>query len=438
MDYASSKKTPRKIKKKMFFSYYLFLIYYILFIVLGFMLDSPKEVFTGLSRIFSESNILITDYIELGGLGAALVNSGLVSIIALVILYYQGIKPTGGTIAALWLMTGFAFFGKNVLNVWPGIFGVWLYSKYQKEPFFNYVLIALFGTALSPASNELIHTGLFPESIAVIFSISLSIFMGFILPPLATYCIKLHQGYSLYNIGFAAGLLGTVTMSVLRAFGINFEDRLLWSTGNNLLFTCLLLSIFLSLIIVGYVLNNKSFKFINKILQQPGRLVSDFYIMFGKGATFINMGVLGIISTLLILVIGAELNGPTIGGIFTIVGFGAFGKHPKNVIPVIIGALLSTFLNMWSLNSPSMLLAILFSTTLAPISGHFGWQYGVLAGFLHVCVVKNMGYLHGGMNLYNNGFAGGTVAIVLVPIITAFIKKVHTSVDDYKDPSTNK
>ncbi|WP_446715255.1 DUF1576 domain-containing protein [Caloramator sp. Dgby_cultured_2] len=35
----------------------------------------------------------------------------------------------------------------------------------------------------------------------------------------------------------------------------------------------------------------------------------------------------------------------------------------------------------------------------------------------------NMSYLHGGLNLYNNGFAGGIVAIVLVPIFSAILRK---------------
>jgi hypothetical protein len=32
-------------------------------------------------------------------------------------------------------------------------------------------------------------------------------------------------------------------------------------------------------------------------------------------------------------------------------------------------------------------------------------------------------YLHAGFNLYNNGFAGGIIAAVLVPIIQAFRKE---------------
>lgn len=430
MERRIKKKEKKKIKRKMYSAYYIMMCYFIFFIIFGFIIDSPKEILEGFKKILFQSNILLTDYIALGGIGAAFINSGLLSLISLFILVTVGIKPNGATLAVLWLISGFSLFGKNILNVWPIILGVWLYSKYRREPFLNYVLIALFGTTLSPAVSELIFTGIFPLSQSIALGILISIFMGFILPPLASYCIKLHGGYNLYNTGFAAGLLATALMSIFRAFEINFDKRLLWSTGNNSLFSIILLCMFSSLIIIGYISNDKSFKKFGRILKQPGRLITDFYLVDGKGLAYINMGLLGIVFTILILAIGGPLNGPTIGGIFTIVGFGAFGKHIANVTPVVVGALLCSILNIWSITSPGMLLAILFCTTLAPISGHFGWEFGVLAGFLHVCLVKNMGYLHGGLNLYNNGFAGGTVAIILVPIITAFKQKMHSGVDE--------
>jgi hypothetical protein len=45
---------------------------------------------------------------------------------------------------------------------------------------------------------------------------------------------------------------------------------------------------------------------------------------------------------------------------------------------------------------------------------------GVLAGYIHSSVVLNVGVLHAGFNLYNNGFAGGMVAAILVPLLEAF------------------
>lgn len=54
---------------------------------------------------------------------------------------------------------------------------------------------------------------------------------------------------------------------------------------------------------------------------------------------------------------------------------------------------------------PGPLLAVLFCTGLAPIAGQFGVFWGMVAGFLHMTIVQNTSILHGGMNLYNNGFA---------------------------------
>ena len=42
---------------------------------------------------------------------------------------------------------------------------------------------------------------------------------------------------------------------------------------------------------------------------------------------------------------------------------------------------------------------------------------GLIAGYLHSSVALNVGIVYGGMNLYNNGFAGGIVAIFMVPVL---------------------
>lgn len=407
------------MRRKLYPSYSLSILIFSIFVIFGLIVDGPINVFNGLKAIIFSPDILITDYVEIGGIGAAFVNAGLVTLLSIALLIIIGIKPNGSTLMSLWLMAGFSFFGKNILNVWPIILGVWLYSKYKKEPFLNYSLIALLGTSLAPAVSQLSFVGLFPIYLSIPMGCAIGIGIGFILSPLAANCTKLHQGYNLYNVGFAAGLLGTMLMAIFRALGITFESKFIWSTGNNLLFGVFLTVIFLILIGFGFYDNKDALKNTSKIAKHSGRLVSDYYIMYGKAA-YINMGILGILSTIIVIIIGGELNGPTMGGIMTIVGFGAFGKHPRNVIPIMIGALLSSVLNIWGIASPQMLISMLFSTTLAPIAGQFGWKYGILAGFLHVCTVMNTGYLHGGLNLYNNGLAGGFVAMTLIPLIHAF------------------
>ena len=82
-----------------------------------------------------------------------------------------------------------------------------------------------------------------------------------------------------------------------------------------------------------------------------------------------------------------------------------------------------SMISIWRINDPNILLAALFGTTLAPIAGEYGWKVGMIAGFLHSSVVLNISTLHGGINLYNNGFSGGLVAAFLVPIIDAFRRK---------------
>jgi hypothetical protein len=163
-----------------------------------------------------------------------------------------------------------------------------------------------------------------------------------------------------------------------------------------------------------------------KIFGHTGRLVTDFYFLH-QNSVYINMGVLGIFSTSVTLAIGAQLNGISIAGIFTIIGFGCFGKHLKNIIPVMAGAVvsayISAFFNVSDFVSPPIVAAILFSTALAPIAGHYGWIWGAVAGFLHVNIVMFVGEMNSGLNLYNNGFAAGFVAMFLLPLITTFKKE---------------
>ena len=89
------------------------------------------------------------------------------------------------------------------------------------------------------------------------------------------------------------------------------------------------------------------------------------------------------------------------------------------MFPVVLGVILAGALKIWSVQDPSSTLTLILATTLAPITGEFGIFWGIVAGFLHSSVALNVGILYNGTNLYNNGFAGGIVAIFLVPIILA-------------------
>ena len=58
---------------------------------------------------------------------------------------------------------------------------------------------------------------------------------------------------------------------------------------------------------------------------------------------------------------------------------------------------------------------------LAPIAGRFGVIAGIVAGMLHTAIVMCTSQMYGGLNLYNNGFSAGWVAIIMVPAIESFL-----------------
>ncbi|MGL4656244.1 MAG: DUF1576 domain-containing protein [Sarcina sp.] len=409
-------------KKNFYPPYVVLAIIYIFFVIFAFLVDTPSQIFNGFIKIVKSPDILISDYMAVGGMGATLVNAAITGGFCLLLLIKNKIKPNGSTIMAIWLVTGFSFLGKNIFNIIPVIFGVYLFSRHQKEPFLNYILVALLGTSLAPVVSQLSFGSILPKELSIIIGIILGIILGFILPPIASYSIKVHNGYNLYNIGFASGLVATLLMSVLRGVGIDFENRLLWHTGDNFILFIFLLIISIYLISVGIVKGGRDKDKFKMLSNQSGRLISDFYLLFGP-ITYINMGVLCIFATTIVLLLGGDLNGATICAIFTIVGFGSFGKNLKNVTPVIIGAIIGAFFIEGPMTAPNNMLAILFSTCLAPIAGKFGWKVGILAGIVHLNIVSNIGYIHGGLNLYNNGLAGGFVAMILMPLITTFKKE---------------
>ena len=94
----------------------------------------------------------------------------------------------------------------------------------------------------------------------------------------------------------------------------------------------------------------------------------------------------------------------------------------KNIIPVMFGVWLGAYGMHYEPNYPALQLAGLFGTTLAPVAGHFGPVCGILAGFIHSALVLQTGGPVAGLNLYNNGFSGGLIAIVLYPTLTAIIR----------------
>ncbi|MCR3922368.1 MAG: DUF1576 domain-containing protein [Firmicutes bacterium] len=163
-----------------------------------------------------------------------------------------------------------------------------------------------------------------------------------------------------------------------------------------------------------------------KLIGLSGTLVTDFVSEQGFRTAVFNMGLVGLMGMVYIMIVQGDFNGPTLGGIFTIVGFGSFGKHPRNCWPLMAGVFIGSLISVYSASAPGPLLAALFGTTLAPIAGAFGPLFGIAAGVVHLAVVMHVGIFHAGLNLYNNGFAGGLVGTLFIALIRWFnLKKIR-------------
>jgi len=390
----------------------------VLLVLFGLCQDTPAGIFRGMGVILTMEDVLITDYIAIAGMGAAFVNAGLVTLISVLLIKLVKDPVNGATLVTLGLMAGFSLFGKNILNIWPILVGTGLYAIYKGETFAHHINLALRATALAPVVSFM----------AVRFSpwlgVGMGLLIGFVMPPVAEHAHRVQNGMNLYSLGFSCGLVAMMLVPAFKAFGLEPQSAHYWSTGNNGRLG-LALAV-LCLVLIGLGLCREPKRALKKywaLLHTSGRVPSDYIRTFTPGPVLVNMGVNGLLATGYIILTGGDLNGATIGGIFTIMGFSGYGKHAFNILPVMGGVLLGSLANHVDPNSSSLQLAGLFGTTLAPFAGVFGWPFGVLAGLLHSSVVLQAGLPLEGMNLYNNGFSGGLVAIVLYPILTSLVKR---------------
>lgn len=410
------------LKKQMNRQYYYLFGLSVMLMILAFIIESPQSLVSGMMTILVSPSQLFTDYMEIASVGSTLLNVAIM--LGISIYSYKKLEiPLNGTvIGSLGMLAGFSFFGKNLFNSIPFMIGVWIYTKVTKQNYRNYVIVGLFGSALGPLISFLAFSGVLPQGWSVLIAYALGIFIGFILPQLSTQFLGFHQGFSLYNVGFTAGIIGMVVLGFMNAFGIEVETRTLASTQSPLILYQLLIGFCVILIVTSFYLHfKKKEKYHFKLLLKlSGRLPSDFVEMTNLATVTLNMSIIGFILLGYVLMNGGQLNGPIVGSIIGVMSFGAFGNQVKNTVPVLVGIMIGSYLTGVEPTSTSALIAAIFGTTLAPVSGYYGPLAGMIAGFVHITLVSHVVVMHGGLNLYNNGFAGGFVAAVLVPIFEIF------------------
>ena len=382
---------------------------------------SLADAVKGLWVIVISRDALITDYFGLAGYASAFLNAVLVMGMGLWLLCREKVKFTGLTMAAVFINVGYALWGKNPVNILPILVGTSAYALVHGSRLRRYISTGFFGTSLAPLGTELVFELPFGRKMNFLVAIAVGILIGFILPALSVHTASMHMGYNLFNVGFSAGILAFVVVCVLKSFGIESESVLIWREGRPLWIVAGLFGYFALTFLYGLYLCGGRAEGLLKVWKHPGRAVADFVLMEGPGNTLMNMALVGALCAAYICLIGGDFSGPVVGAILTAFGFSAFGAHVRNYAPVLAGVYLSTLLNRFEPTTPGVQLAAAFAVGLAPIAGRFGVIAGIVAGMLHTAIVMCTSQMYGGLNLYNNGFSAGWVAIIMVPAIESFL-----------------
>ncbi len=409
---------PNFLKKRM-----LMPIVFIILFATSFLSGSMSDLIDGYINILKSPSVLISDYLRIGGFSATMFNVSTILLINIIMLNRLKMKMTGPVFAGLLTIAGFSFFGKNIFNTIPIYLGIYLYARLQKLDFKSFMIVVLFSTGISPIVSFLIFGGPWGLIIGIPLGIIVGIITGFILPALSAHTTRFHKGYNLYNIGFAMGIISMFYSAILTAFRIDFMVGGPTSEAyhNELLILTIILS--LTFIVAAFIIDRNVLDKYKALTKSTGRLVSDFIRDYGRAPTMLNVGIMGLISLIALALLNIQINGPVMGGILTVMGFGAFGKHPRNSIPVMTGAFIATLVTpAYSLDEVGMAIAILFVTAVSPIAGRYGFFIGIIAGFLHIIITPLTYLFQGGFDLYNNGFAAGFVAAMMIPFIEALSK----------------
>ena len=167
-----------------------------------------------------------------------------------------------------------------------------------------------------------------------------------------------------------------------------------------------------------------------QILSQPSKLTASYFAIGGYAATFLNMGMVGLICTLLfVLLKGTASNASTLAVILT-VGFGSWGINILNMWPTVFGVVVYGLVKKEKMGS--LVNAMLFSTGIAPLITDLMIRYphaevvgfnpvgiglsllvGFVIGFFLPAGLANSPKVHKGFDLYSAALPIGMTAFFL-------------------------
>ena len=167
-----------------------------------------------------------------------------------------------------------------------------------------------------------------------------------------------------------------------------------------------------------------------QILSQPSKLSTNYFAVGGYAATFLNMGLVALISLLLFVVFrGTPTNVSTLAFVLTL-GFGSWGINILNIWPTIFGVMIYCIVKKEKFGANVN--AMLFSTGIAPLITDLMIRYpnaeavgfnlegilialavGFCIGFFLPAGLANSPKVHKGFDLYSAALPIGMTAFFL-------------------------
>ena len=171
-----------------------------------------------------------------------------------------------------------------------------------------------------------------------------------------------------------------------------------------------------------------------QILSQPSKVSTNYFAVGGYAATFLNMGLVGLISLLLFVVCkGIPNNASTLAFILTL-GFGSWGINILNIWPTILGVVIYCLVKKEKFGANVN--AMLFSTGIAPLITDLMIRYpnaetvgfnlagillalavGFVIGFFLPAGLANSPKVHKGFDLYSAALPIGMTAFFLNAVL---------------------
>ena len=171
-----------------------------------------------------------------------------------------------------------------------------------------------------------------------------------------------------------------------------------------------------------------------KIISQPTKATTNFFSIGGYAATFLNMGLVGLVCTILFALPGENPNhAATLVTILT-TGFGSWGIHIVNMWPTMLGVMLYCWVKKKRFGEHTN--AMLFSTGLAPFMSELMIRYpnpevvgfslggvllslavGIPVGFFLPAGLDNSPRIHKGFALYSAALPVGMLAFLMQGVL---------------------